>query len=319
VGGVGGVLAADDTAPMRGDALAAVEELDGGCMRQRRPVENGQLENAQRLARMLVTDPVYLKNLAQRLRQGQAPHIEPYCWMAAATKQKDSVMAASRIISTCPLRRAGFPDGRTCEDCFCGAKPRRGWALAAQPVAAPKQATLPRQGLSFIRTVLQDPQYRVKTLQRLRAGRLAPSLERYLWRLAFGKLDEMEASVRPRDFRISFMNEAEDPLKRPAAAPAAAPVQKAADSGRVAVVRAEAQSPARFDNKVADAPSGRVVLVRSATGEVEEFVIPEDDLVLWGPMCETCVGIGHVRTGRGNEMEPCHDCGGRGRRHQETS
>ena len=128
-----------------------------------------------------------------------------------------SVMAASRIISTCPLQRAGFPDGRTCEDCFCGAKPRRDWALPAQPFAAPKQATLPRQGLSFIRTVLQDPQYRVKTLQRLRAGRLAPSLERYLWRLAFGKLDEMEASVRPRDFRISFMNEAEDPLKRPAA------------------------------------------------------------------------------------------------------
>src|SRR5207245_8273183 len=30
VGGVGGVLAADDTPPMRGDALAAVEELDGG-------------------------------------------------------------------------------------------------------------------------------------------------------------------------------------------------------------------------------------------------------------------------------------------------
>src|SRR5207245_3054349 len=30
VGGIGGVLAADETPPMRGDALAAVEELDGG-------------------------------------------------------------------------------------------------------------------------------------------------------------------------------------------------------------------------------------------------------------------------------------------------
>jgi hypothetical protein len=276
------------------------------------PAEDRQQAIPQQLARALVTDPVYLKNLIQRLRRGQARHIERYFWMAAATKQKDGVTPARRIIVTCPLMRAGFPDGRTCEDCICGAKlpPARD----RQPPEAPKRAVLPRQGLDFIRAGIQDPHYRVRTLRQLRSGRLPRNLERYLWQLAFGKLDEMEARLQPRDFHIRLPNEVKDPLKRTRSAPPAPPVQNAAAS--------QEHSPAlprSFRSGISESKRELVISLPkegSVTGEMEDFVMVDDPQEVDGPLCEMCLGGRWVRNDRGNDVELCQHCAGRGRRHR---
>ena len=172
------------------------------------------------VARALVTDARYLAHLYKRVLRGQAPQIASYFWKAGATKQKATVLRAGRSFFTCPLMRANFPNGQICESCICGEKQRR-----VDPARGPQQnvatttIATPRHGIRFIRALLQDSAYLMATLRRLRAGALPSNLELYLWQLAYGNLDEMEAALVKRGgVHIKFMRELRDPLKRKAEA-----------------------------------------------------------------------------------------------------
>ncbi len=62
-------------------------------LRPRQPIESKHQEtwDAQALARKLVTDPIYLTNLRNRLRAGKAGAMEPTLWKNAFGQPNESL------------------------------------------------------------------------------------------------------------------------------------------------------------------------------------------------------------------------------------